>query len=393
MRRVPDSARRCGIWVLFAALLAVPGCKRENAYVAPPPAHVGIAHPVSREVTPALAATGSTAAYNQVDLVARVQGFIQAIDYKDGAPATRGQTLFVIEPAPYQAKLQQAQATLEAAQAQLTQAAAEYTRQSSLGRNDFAARSVVDQARATRDADQANVTNQQGGVAIAGINLGYTRVTAPFDGTVTAHLVSVGDLVGVTSPTKLASIVQLDPIYVNFNVSEQDVLRFKASLAKRGMTPAQLGKVALQVGLMNEEGYPHSGTIDYAAPQVDASTGTLTVRGVFENPKRALLPGMFVRVRLPLEYQAAQALLVPDQALGTDQAGRYVLVVNKDNVIEQRKVETGQLSGDLRVIEAGLKPEDEVVVTGIQRAIPGGKVAPEPADTKAASVGSPGRKS
>jgi len=361
-----------------AAVLLVAGCRKQNAYVPPPPPQVGIAQPVSREVTPYLEATGSTVAFNQVDLMARVEGFVQSIDYKDGTEATTGQKLFVIEPAPYQAKLQQAQANYVSAQAQFVQADAELQRQVSLGRNDFASRSAVDQARATRDSNQANVTNAQAGVLLAGINLGYTSVNAPFDGVVTQHLVSVGDLVGVTAPTKLASIVQLDPIYVTFNVSEQDVQRVRASLAKAGLKPSDLRTVPVEVGLMTETGYPHHGVLDYASPEVDSSTGTLTVRAVLDNKDRALLPGYFVRIRVPRTYAAAKALLVPDAALGVSQAGRYLMVVNKEDVIEQRNVQTGSLDGTLRVITEGLKTDDRVVVSGLARAVPGEKVAPKP---------------
>jgi len=369
--------------VAVLAALALPAQARDSAYVPPPPPQVGVAHPLRESVTPYLETTGSLSAYNQVDLVARVQGFLQEIDYKDGATVKRGDTLFVIEPPPYQAKLEQAQASLASAQAQLTQAAAEYQRQASLGRSDFASQSAVSQARATRDTNQANVQNQQAGVALAAINLGYTRVTAPFDGLVTAHLASVGDLVGVSGPTKLATIVQLDPIYATFNVSEQDVQRIRANLARQGLTPADVGKVPVEIGLMTEEGYPHAGTLDYVAPQVDTSSGTLMARGIFANANHVLLPGFFVRVRVPLASQRQDALLVPDEALGTDQAGRYALVVNQGDVVEQRRVRTGQRVGALRVIDAGLQPNDQVVVSGIQRGIAGEKVAPQPSDIDA----------
>ncbi len=378
MRRRAGPARRAALCAGLALLLLV-GCRKRNTYVAPPPPKVGVALPVSRMVTPYLDATGSTVAYNDVDLEARVQGFVQRIDYKDGQEVKVGAPLFVIEPAPYEAKQQQAQASLEAAQAQYVQADAEYRRQASLGRSDFASQSAVDQARATRDTDKANVANQQAGVALASINLSYTRVVAPFAGVVTQHLVSVGELVGVTGPTKLASIVQLSPIYVTFSISEQDVQRIRADLVRAGLTVADLGKVPAEVGLTTEQGFPHHGVLDYAAPQVDASTGTLTLRAVLPNKTRALLPGYFVRVRVPLTHLAGKQLLVPDTALGSAQSGRYLLVVNKDDVIEQRTVQTGQEEGALRVILSGLGAHDRVVITGLSHAIAGQKVAPEPA--------------
>jgi membrane fusion protein, multidrug efflux system len=364
---------------LGLTLAVAAACKKQNAYVPPPPPQVGVAKPLQQSITPYLENTGNAVAYNQVDLEARVQGYLQEIDYKDGATTKLGDTLFVIEPAPYQAQLQQAQASLASTQADLIQAQAEYTRQSTLGRSDFASQSVVDQARAKLDSDKAKILNDQAGVTIAAINLGYTRVTAPFDGYVTAHLVSVGGLVGVTGPTKLATVVQLDPIYVTFNVSEQEVLRVKAAIAKRGLTPATAGTIPIEVGLMNEDGYPHKGKIDYIAPNLDPSTGTLQVRGLFENPNRAILPGMFCRIRVPLEVAEATAVLVPDIAIGSDQAGSYLLVVDKDNIVQQRTVQTGQLFGGLRVITSGLTANDLVVVSGNQRAIPGEKIEPQTA--------------
>lgn len=365
-------------WLFVCAvLLGLGACKKQNAYVAPPPPEVGVAKPLQQAVTPALELTGNAAAFNQVDLEARVEGFLQQIDYKDGAMAKLGDTLFVIEPLPYQAKLQQAKASLDAAKAALLQSEAEFARQQTLLKQNVSAQNTYDQALAKRDSDRANVSNQEASVTIAAVNYGYTRVTAPFDGMVTNHLQSVGTLVGATGPTKLATIVQLDPIYVTFNVSEQDVLRIKAAMRGRGLTEADLAKVPVAVGLMTEHGYPHQGVMNYTSPTLDPSTGTLFARAVLPNPDHALLPGMFVRIRIPLALQRREALLVPDRALGTDQAGRYLLLLGKDNVIEQRTVEVGAQIGELRVIESGLQRGDQVVVTGLQHAIPGDKVTPK----------------
>jgi RND family efflux transporter MFP subunit len=368
-----------GFALALAGLLAVAGCKKQNAYVPPPPPEVGVAKPLQQTVTPYLEVTGNTVAFNQVDLSARIEGFLQEIDYTDGAMAKRGDTLFIVEPAPYQAKLQQAQATLTAAQAELVQSEAEFNRQSTLLRQNVSAQNTYDSALAKRDSDRADVSNQQAAVTIAAITYGYTRVTAPFDGLVTNHLVSVGELVGVTGPTKLASMVQLDPIYVSFNVSEQDVLRIKTSMRASGLKDVDLAKVPAEVGLMTEQGFPHIGAMNYTAPTLDPATGTLFARALLQNPDRTLLPGMFVRLRIPLAIQKTQALLVPDQVLGTDQGGRYLLVLGKDDTIEQRSVTVGAQVGALRVVSTGLKPEDQVVVSGLQRAIPGAKVTPKDA--------------
>jgi RND family efflux transporter MFP subunit len=227
--------------------------------------------------------------------------------------------------------------------------------------------------------------NAEAGVTVAAINLGYTHVTAPFDGVVTKHQVSVGELVGATSETTLANIVQLNPIYVTFNVSEQEALRVRRGLDRR-LTQADFAKIPIEVGLMDEDGYPHKGVLEYIAPELDPASGTILVRGVFENNNRALLPGLFVRIRVPTEHRQQNALLVPNRVLGTSQEGRYLLVVNKDDVVEQRMVKTGSLvAGDLRVIESGITPDDRVVITGGGRAVPGRKVAPQAATFAAAA--------
>jgi len=358
------------------SLVLLTGCE-QNAFVPPPPPSVDVAVPAQRSITRYLDATGNTAPIKSVDLVARVQGVLQAINYQDGAFVKEGTTLFTIEPQTYQYKLEQAQAAEAGAQASLKQAEADYKRQVDLVARQAVSQATLDTSTSTRDNAQANLLQAQANTKIAAVNFGYTNVTAPFDGIVSAHLVSVGELVGASSPTQLASIVALDPIYVNFNVNEQDVLRIRAEALKRGVTVAELRQLPVEVGLQTEAGYPHKGKLDYIAPILNQSTGTLPVRGLLPNPDRVLLPGYFVRVRVPYDKQE-NALLVPDVSLGSDQSGRYMLVVNGDDVVEQRKVQTGPLDGDLRVIEDGLKPDDKVVVAGLLRVIPGQKVAPKP---------------
>lgn len=360
--------------VAIAAFTALCACE-QNAYVPPPPLKVDVALPVQRNVTRFLEASGNTAAVKSVDLVARVQGVLQSINYKDGDFVKQGTTLFTIEPETYKLKLEQAQAAETGPQASLKQAEADYKRQSELVSRQAVSQSTLDVSTSTRDNAQSNLQQAQLNTKIAAINYGYTNVVAPFDGIVSAHLATVGELVGVASPTQLATIVQTDPIYVNFNINEQAVLRIRAEAAQRGMSVDDLKQVPVEVGLQNESGYPHHGKLDYASPTVNQSTGTLPVRGILPNERRVLLPGYFVRVRVPLERQ--NALLVPDTALGSDQAGRYLLVVNSENVVEQRKVQPAQLDGDLRVIDGGLKPDDRVVITGLLGVIPGQKVDPQ----------------
>ena len=360
---------------LLAAAVLLAGCGENNSYVAPPPPKVTVAPPANHPVSRYLEATGNVAAVNSADLVARVAGFVEAIKYNDGDFVKKGTLLFVIEQQPYALKVEQAKATEESAQATLKKDQLEYDRQAELIKTGSTTQAKLDTLIGTRDSSKASLDSAVASRKLAENDYSYTTVYAPFDGIVSARKVSLGAYVGTTT-TVLASIVQSDPVYVNFSISEQDALRIRAEIAQRGLSPEDLKKVPVEIGLQSETGYPHRGRLDYASPTVDSSTGTLAGRAVFDNAKRVLLPGYFVRVRVPIGLPA-DALLVPDAALGTDQSGRYLLVVGKDDVVEQRVVVTGPLDGTMRVIEKGLAPGDRVIVNGTQRAIPGQKVDPQ----------------
>lgn len=379
-----SSFRRMARPVVVASVIALIGlasCKDQNHYAPPPPSKVGVAPPVQQKITRYLEATGNASAFNSVDLVARVQGFLDSISYTDGAFVKKGDILFTIEPPPYLAKLQEAEAAVVGDKAQVVNAQIELDRQQVLRRQQVNSQRDVDDAVAKQETAQANLDQAVANQQVAAINYTYTRVLAPFDGKVSHHLQSVGELVG-TEPTKLATIVEITPIYVYFNISEQDVQRIRDDLARRGLRGGDIDKVPVEVGLQTETGYPHAGHLDYAAPTVDQSTGTLQVRGLLENTDLTLLPGNFVRVRVPVQRDV-EAVLVPDTAIGADQGGRYVLVVNADNVVEQRHVTAGPVYGALRVIEAGLKPDERVIVAGVQRVVPGEKVEPQPRTVEA----------
>ena len=272
MRRLGNSV---GPAAVLGVALLLSGCKKANQYAPPPPAKVSVAKPVAETITRYLEATGNTAPVASVDLVARVEGFLQGISYSDGAQVKTGAILFTIEPLPYQAKLQQAQAAEAGSQATLVNAQANFDRNQALQRNSVASVQNLDDARAQRDTAQANVVQAQANTQIAAINYSYTRVLAPFDGRVSAHLVSVGELVG-TQPTKLATIVQMNPMYVTFNVSEQEVIRIRGDATNTGRRGAEIQKIPVEIALQGETGYPHRGHMDYVAPTVDPSTGTTT---------------------------------------------------------------------------------------------------------------------
>jgi RND family efflux transporter MFP subunit len=374
------------------AVFALAGCGSKNTYVAPPPPKVVVAQPLQQAVTLYLNLTGNTAPFNSVALVARVQGYLQSIDYQDGAEVTRGMQLFGIEQDIYRAQLDQAKGQLAHDQAVLGEAQIDLTRYQTLEQQkSIAAQQAQDQAfivqqdQGTVEVDQANVDN-------ANINLGYTRVLAPFDGTVTNHQVSIGAFVGGTSatPTTLATIVQTDPLYVYFTVSEPQVLAIRRSNAEAGhpirsSDLSSISSIPVEIGLQGEEGYPHKGHLDYVSPQIDSSTGTLAVRALFDNKDHALLAGLFVRVRVPFGKQD-KALLTRNDAIGSSQQGSYVLVVGADNVVSRKIVKTGQTQGQLRIIESGLDPGDWVVTEGVQRAFPGGKVDPQRSELTSAAA-------
>lgn len=359
----------------LAGVLTLAACGEKNAFVPPPPPKIEVAQPLKKTVTRYLEATGNTAAVNTTTLVARVQGFIQAIKYNDGDLVKAGEVLFVIEQKPYQLSLEQAEAGQASAQADTKKAEADYARQVDLAAKNIASQATLDQATASKDAAIAKQTQSEVDIEQAKLNLSYTEVKAPFDGIVTAREVSLGQLVGAGGPTTLATIVELNPIYVNFAISETDVQDIRSTMRAQGLTREDMKKIPIEVGLQSEQGYPHKGTLDYAAPTITAATGTLLVRGVLPNENRSLLPGYFVRVRVPRAEQP-NMLLVPDRVVGSDQSGRYVLVANKDNDLEQRKVVLGQQVGDLRVIDKGLQPDDRVVISGLMSVIPGQKIDP-----------------
>ncbi|HTW35025.1 MAG TPA: efflux RND transporter periplasmic adaptor subunit [Rhizomicrobium sp.] len=360
-----------------AIALAVAACGQQNHYAPPPPPKVAVAYPIQRSINRYLEVTGTTVAINTTDLVARVPGYLHSIDYADGAFVKAGTLLFTIEPELYEVKLKQARDAAFGAQASLKNAQTTYHRYVELDKVNAIAKTMLDQALANRDNAQSTLLQDQVNVRLAELNVEYAHVRAPYDGVVTARQVSLGEYVGGgATPTELATVVQTNPIYVNFNISELDVLRFKASGKTSRLTLADLSKIPVEVGLQTERGYPHVGVADYAAPTFTSSTGTLVGRGILANNDGLLLPGAFVRVRVPVAQQPG-ALLIPDAALGSDQGGRYALVVGENNVVEERTVQIGELVDGLRAIDSGLAPSDRVVVSGLMKAVPGERVEPE----------------
>jgi RND family efflux transporter MFP subunit len=349
---------------------------------------IPVVKPRMQSVSNYVEITGNAASVNAVKLIARVDGYLEQIHYEDGQFVKKGDLLFTVQQDQYKDQLQQAQAQVLAAQASLTYAKTEVVRYTALLKKDAATQVDVDTWTYKRAAAEAELLGAQAQVALAKLNLGYTEVRAPFDGIVGKHLIDPGNLVGGGGQqAALAEITQLDPIYVVANLSEQQVLQIRQNLGQHRLTFADLRKVPVDVALSDQTGFPLQGTIEYVAPALDPATGTLLVRGILSNPDRALLPGFFVKMRLPMAKVDRNALLVPDRSLQEDQGGRYVLIVNKDDLVEQRYVQLGQLDGALRVITSGLKADDRVVVGDLWRATPGTKVKPQLTTIEATSTG------
>jgi len=366
-------------------LFVLAACNEKTVYAPPPAPRVTVSQPVRQEVTDYLELTGNTQAVNTVQLRARVQGYLEKVLFQDGQLVRKGQPLFVIEQDAYVAKLKQAEGQILAQQARLEHAKTEFARFSSLVQQKAAAQTDVDQWRDERDSAEGGLLQARAARDLARLDLGYTRINAPFTGRIDRRLKDPGNLVGAGESTVLAEMSQLDPIYVYFTVSDVDLRRFMGEAA--GVPrQAQSKKLPVLVGLANEEGYPHQGYLDFAAISLNATTGTLLLRGVLPNPDAKILPGLYARVRLPVEEKLA-ALLVPQKALGYDQIGSYVLVVNDKNSVERRNVKTGPVVNDAVVIEEGLKGNERVVVEGVLYAVPGREVTPEP--EKAPLAGSP----
>ena len=361
---------------ILVGAIALSACNDRNAYKPPPPQEVTVARPMVKSMPRYIATTGQTAPTLKVDLVARVQGVLEKVNFRDGEIVKEGATLFTIERQTYETNLKIAQAAVEQQQALLAQTNADYERKTSLVQRQVTSEAVFDDSRSKRDQAAASLKQAQGNLEQAQINLGYTEIKAPFTGTISARLVDPGALVGAGGPTKLATLVQTDPVYVNFTIDERQVLQIRKAMLERGLTRESLGPVTVEIGLQTETGYPHAGLLDYAAPDIDPGTGTLAVRAKLANASSLLMPGLFVRVRVTVQ-KAVETLLVPEKAIGTSQRGPYVLVVGHDNKVEQRDIEASEDAEDgLRIVSKGLSAEDRLVVGGIQRAVPGAIVKP-----------------
>jgi RND family efflux transporter MFP subunit len=363
------------VWlVVLVLVLLLSGCREKPKQQPPPPPKVTVAQPVRRMVSDDLEVPGNTQAIYTVQLVARVAGYLEKVLFQDGQIVKKGQPLFLIQQNTYQDNLQQAEAAVLQFRANLVYAQAQWERYSKLVLEKAGSQSDVDNWHFQRDQAQANLRSAEAQVSLAQLNLSYTDVRAPFDGRMDRRLKDPGNLVGAGENTVLASINQIDPMYLYFNIADVDLARLlKSSHGIPGVAAPQ--KWPVFAGLPNEEGYPHRGYLDFAAISLTTTTGTLLMRGILPNANGQILAGLFARVRVPIEQRTA--LVVPEVAIGHDQQGSYVFVVNEKNVVERRSVKTGPTVDSLRAIDEGLKGTEWVIVKGLVKAAPGRQVTPE----------------
>jgi RND family efflux transporter MFP subunit len=417
-----NAIRFASLWLVIVVIV---GCSKPNVYVEPPPPEVTVTTPVERTVTEYLEMSGMTQPMETVEIRARVKGFLKEKHFIEGAEVKQGQLLLVIDEEPFQIQLDAAKSHLREAEAALQQARESKSREVAkakvslsesevnlarqeeqrvrgLFQKQIATQGEMDQSAAARKSREAELESAKASLeqSVAGyetaiqtceaqvesakidvrnaqLDLSYCRMSAPIDGRISRTNVDIGNLVGDGQSSVLATIVKMNPIYAFATISEADVIRTPDFVRFGAGTDSSVSKtVPVELGLAHQEGFPAQGQINYVDPMLDASTGTLRVRGLFPNADRTLLPGMFVRMRIPVSEKVG-ALLVPERALGTDQSGQYLLVVDSEGLVEYRSVRTGVSVNDLRVVEGQISLHDKLIVEGLLRARPGAKVVPK----------------
>ena len=377
MRDQSDASLRSTMCIALVAIL-VWSCGSPPP--APPPPKVKVTQPVVRDTMEWDEFTARLDAVDSVEVRPRVSGYLQAVHFADGALVKKGELLFTIDPRPYDAVLRRAMADLSLATSRLALAQKNAARAGDLLKSHAISQEEADIRDSNRRQAEASVEEAQAAVEAARLDVEFTRVTAPVAGRVGRKLVTEGNLIsgGVgTQSTLLTTIVSLDPIYAYFEADEGSVLKY-SRLAATGQRPSSREyKNPVHVGLADEEGFPHDGVMDFVDNQVDRGTGTVVARAVLPNPDLRLLPGLFARLQLPGSGQY-RAILIPDEAVGSDQSQKFVYVVDAESKAQYRPVKIGPLIDGLRVVREGLGPEDRVIVAGIQRVRPGLVVDAQP---------------
>ncbi len=378
---------RIGIWLVLAIVVAGGivwyathdhGGPQAAAASAPPP--VTVSAPLQREVVEHDEYTGQFAAVDYVELRARVSGYLQEIHFEDGQLVKKGDPLFLIDPRPYEIQRASAKAQIDQANATIEFSSREVSRAEVLRQKDFVAQSTYDQRLQQLRSGTAALESAQAAMRDAELNLEFCRIMAPISGRISRHEVSIGNLVSggnTGTTTLLTTVVSLDPIYFNFDMSEADFLAYERAVAQGKLMSTRDDPIPVEAQLIGDKDWTIKGRIDFVDNQVDRGSGTIRVRAVFPNPKFLITPGQFGRIRVP-GSEPYQALLVPDSAVVTDQSRKILMTVRDDGTVEPKIVRPGPTYQGLRIIRDGLAPTDHVVINGLVRARPGTKVTPQP---------------
>jgi membrane fusion protein, multidrug efflux system len=363
--------------VVCSGLILV-SCGKGGGPQAPPPPQVSVAQVLEKRVKDWDEFTGRLQAVETVEIRPRVSGYIDKVAFTEGSLVKRGTLLFVIDPRPYQAEYNRAAADLKRFKTALELGRIELARVQRLKDSGAVSEEELDERKSTVAQSEANVAGSAAALEAASLNLNFTKVTSPVDGRVSRAEVTRGNLVtgGTNGGTLLSSVVSMDPIYLYFDADEQSFLRY-TKMARSGERPSSRDSGSpVQVGLANEEGFPHSGTVDFVDNQLNPQTGTIRARAVLQNKDGQFTPGLFARVQL-LGSGEYSAILIDDRAVNTDQSQKYVLLLGANNQIEYRKVKLGRVVDGLRVVQEGLKAGDVIIVNGAQRVHPGITVTPQ----------------
>lgn len=390
-------ATRSGSILFACILLSLAGCQRKMPQAARAEGNViPVSQPIRRVVTDYVDFTGRTNAIQSVDIRARVSGYLVQMPFKEGSEVAEGDLLFEVDPRPYQAQYDQAVGQVNLYKAQLELAKANYARDQEVAKTPGAVSiQQLDQDKAAVDEADAAVNAFQASLEVYKLNLSFTKVVSPIDGQVSRYFLTLGNLV-TQDQTLLTTVVSLDPMYVYFDVDEGTVIRVRQAINRGTVQPYSKGGIPVTMALQGEENFPHQGTVDFVNNQFNPGTGSILVRGVFDNPvptkdgRRLLSPGMFVRVRLPIG-QPHSALLVIDRAIGSDQGLKFVYIVDADGNVQQRRITIGAIQEDgVRVVVDGLKEDEWVVVGGLQQVRPRTQIKTEriPMPTLAQTDGS-----
>ncbi len=381
----PPLRRAAAVAALAAFTLLGAGCGNGGGGAQRPPATVTVMHPVEQDVTDWEEYAGRLQSPQSTNIQARVSGVITETPFKEGALVHEGDVLFVIDDSPFKADLDNKKATVAKDAAQLALTEVQLKRSYSLLHTNVVDQQDYDIAVANNQQAQAQLDADKAAQETSELNLEWTHVRAPISGLVSKIDVTVGNLItgGVGNGTPLTTLVSVDPIYCYVPVPERTLLKYQ-TFARKNQGTVRDANIACAIQLENETGFPHRGVIDFIDNSVDPDTGTIQMRGVFQNPDEFLTPGLFARMRIE-GGGTYKAVVVPDAAVQTDQNERYLLVVDSSNIVRSRPVQLGQLSGEMRVIEQGVTPADQVIINGLQMAIPGAPVNVEEAPAAAAS--------